>query len=227
MRKAIVFATVLLTFSSLAKGQNNLGLALKAYDPKGDFNNNIDKVPVGLGLYYLHGKEDSHWKFGGELGVAMYTEEEYEYLFESGNSVRMSEEDCFWTIHGMVRYYPLKERGISPYTELRLGFTTFFSTIMSLDPEYNFLDRGETHGSAFNTGLGAGVMIDPELLITKGSSGRYAIDLGVSWLSGTHSTYRNVEHATNVNNLEEGRYHSLTGYVDYRMGFIIKFRGDH
>lgn len=222
-------------FSSLAvamlmagtmQAQFSLGINLKVQDPTGDFNRNVQRAASGISFTGIFQARDSRFSWGGELGVAMYANENYMYdLTEEGypgEFVEVSEEDCFWTAHVLARYHFLQKPNFKTYAEGRLGLTTFFSSRTALDDHYNIDDNFDSHGTAFNSGLGAGMAFNPKGLFSE-QHGRLWIELGATYMTGTRTNYRHIGETSSGLSLSEGQYRSLTHYMDYRMGFVFNF----
>ncbi|NJN41137.1 MAG: hypothetical protein HC811_01720 [Flammeovirgaceae bacterium] len=55
----------------------------------------------------------------------------------------------------------------------------------------------------------------------KKKAGSLHIDLGVALHSGSSSQYRYMEEGSQINNLDDGIYQSVTNYIDYRMGLVF------
>lgn len=168
--------------------------------------------------YFRHVK-GSRFSIGGEISMAMYTDFNYKGTIPSGQTISIYEEDCFWTAHGEVRYHFYQSQAIKTYFQARLGATTFFSSLQSNDPNVTY-NKFQTHGTAFNTGVGLGMMINVDRVFGKDHvAGRTYIDLGAGLHSGTSTTYRYVTRDQNIP-LDQGRYRSLTDYLDFRLGLI-------
>ena len=219
MKSIILFPFVFLFAVVQLYAQSSLGIDIQTYSPTGEMNKNVSGTPAGLSFRYLRSTSDT-WSFGGELGIAMYSSETYMMETSSGE-IEMYEEDCFWTIHGMAQYTLFQSETVRYYAEGRVGLTNFFSDKMAEDEEYDEYDHFESHGTAFNMGIGNGLTINTGKLFT-GSKGGFNIDLGVNLHSGTRTNYRNINNDDSVvSNLDEGDYRSLTHYVAYRFGVLI------
>ena len=206
--------------------QHHLGLNFKAYQATGAFQDNVKSVPLGLSFAYLRQGEESRFSWGGELGIAMYSNKTYQYeLVEEGypgEYTSVDEEDCFWTIHGFARYDLYSSYNFRTYAEIRLGMTTFFSTRTSAQEDERFNNTSEFHGTAFNSGLGVGLMLNPKGMFSKDQErGRLWVNLGANFHSGSHTTYRNIDSENQSYSLDEGKFQSLTHYVGYRLGVIF------
>ena len=138
MKNYLLISLCLATFISGYAQTNSLGINIKVYDPISKFKENVDKsLPAGISVTYLRSKETSRYSFGGEFGIAMYSSNDYT-LNHRGQDVKVNEEDCFWTIHGVVRYDLIRTEKFASYVEARAGITTFFSstTPYRLDTSY-------------------------------------------------------------------------------------------
>ena len=181
--KSSILTLFTILFSSLSFAQQNtLGVNIKVYDPISNFKENVNSsTPVGISFNYLRSREGSRYSFGGEIGVAMYSSNDY-ILNHQGRDIEVNEEDCFWTIHGVVRYDVFRTEKFVTYAEARAGLTTFFSSTSPYGQDTGYRGEFKFHGSAFNTGLGGGV------LYRVGSN--IWINAGVNLHSGSKAGYR-------------------------------------
>ena len=215
----------LLLFSSTLFAQGSLEINAKVYSPQGDFNRNVDHIPAGLSFSYTRPIKNSRFYWGGELGIAMYYNDQFEYELvkegHPGEFVKVAEEDCFWTGHALARYELSSTENLRTYAEIRMGVTSFFSSRMAVEEDTPFKDEFSTHGTAFNTGLGGGIMLNPRGLLSKTKPpGKLWIILGANLHSGSSVSYRFAEGAKNQP-LDEGKYKSLTHYTDFKLGLVI------
>ena len=209
--KNSVLTLFTILFSSLSFAQQKtLEINIKVYDPISNFKENVNSsTPVGISVNYLRSRESSRYSFGGEIGVAMYSSDDY-ILNHQGQDIEVNEEDCFWTIHGVVRYDVFRTEKFVTYAEARAGLTTFFSSISPYDRNIGYRGEFKFHGSAFNTGLGGGV------LYRVGSN--IWINAGANLHSGSKADYRYMPESDQSVLLEDGQYKSLTHYMGYRLG---------
>ena len=214
MRYLLLFFLVLFCFPVLS--QNSLGLNLKAYKPHGEFNQNITHNPIGLSFLFLRQINEGRFSWGSELGIAMYYSDRYQYeLVEEGypgEFIKVAEEDCFWNLHLFGHYDFIATPAFKSYGELRMGITTFFSSRTAVNEyEDRFDNQFKFHGTAFNTGLGAGIMLNPRGMFSEDKEpGKVWVNLGANVHSGTATTYRNIEDKDGIYSLKEGKYKSLT-----------------
>ena len=158
---------------------------------------------------------------GGEFGIAMYANENFDYQVSPGHIVELHEEDCFWTLHAEARYNVLDQSLVKTYLTGRMGITTFFSSITPVE-EGDYDSNTEFHGTAFNAGLGVGAMLNLYKVFT-GVEGPLYLDTGVNFHSGSKASYRYTPETQNTLNLEDGKYYSLTNYMDIRVGLLFGF----
>ena len=213
--KKLVFSIglIFIGFHTLLAQQNTLGISFKLYDPVSEFDDNISSaLPAGISFTYLRTPVESRWSFGGELGVAMYSSNNYNVQYNS-QSIKVNEEDCFWTLHGVLRYEIYRSERFSTYAEGRLGMTTFFSSTTALEEDTGFDDEFSFHGSAFNTGLGGGVSYK--------IGGIVWLNAGVNVHSGSRADYRYMPESDQTKTFDDGHFESLTHYVGYRRGVLI------
>lgn len=217
MKKFILVLAVALG-SLQASAQGMFGFNVKVYQTKGDFNQNVEAVPVGFSFNYLHMIKNK-FSIGGELGIAMYANNEYDFETSKG-PITIYEEDCFWTLHGDFRYYFHQTPTLRTYAQARLGITTFFSEKSALEETSEYKDSFEFHGTAFNTGIGGGALINVKHLFKK-ETGSLNLDLGVTLHSGSSTKYRYMDEGSLSISLNDGTYKSVTNYIDYRIGFLF------
>ena len=222
MKQIISTFLIVIAFTIISHAQSMWGMNMKIYQTKGDFNENVEAVPFGISLSYLHRIKESKFSVGAELGIAMYAYNEYNYELPSGGNLIIDEEDCFWTLHADVRYYAYEVPAFKAYAQGRLGMTTFFSSVTSEVSSPEFQDTFEFHGTAFNMGIGAGALINFKALFNKDRKvGVANLDLGVSVHSGSSAIYRYMPEGTSTTSLDEGTYQSVTNYIDYRIGLVL------
>ena len=222
MRKLLLSFFLLVSVGFEVCGQSMFGANLKVYQTKGDFNRNVQAVPVGLSFNYLYHLKESKISIGAELGVAMYANNQYDYELPGGGDIRVDEEDCFWTLHADVRYYFYQVPALKAYAQGRLGMTTFFSSRTPVEITPDFEETFEFHGTAFNVGAGGGVLINFGALFSKEKQqGLVNLDLGVSLHSGSKTDYRYMQEGSLSTTLDDGTFKSVTNYIDYRIGIIF------
>lgn len=205
-----------------ASAQWDLGIDVKVYDPVGEFNTNVDGVAGGLSLRGIRNAANGRWSYGGEIGVAMYSQDQYDVTLSSGDQIEVDEEDCFWTLHGLVQYTLFQNEAIRTYGEGRVGMTTFFSSTIALTENSEFSDEFEFHGTAFNTGLGGGVTLNIGKIF-KGERNEFNFDAGVAVHSGSNAVYRDMDAVDTAASLDDANFRSLTHYVGYRFGLLVNF----
>ncbi len=204
-----IIVTLLLSVVGFCQ-QKTLGINIKVYNPISNFKENVGRsTPAGISVNYLRSKKESRYSFGGELGVAMYSSNDY-VLNHRGQDIEVNEEDCFWTIHGVVRYDLIRTEKFVSYAEARIGFTTFFSSTIPNDSNTDYQGEFKFHGSAFNTGLGGGILYRVGTNIW--------INLGANIHSGSEADYRYMPESNQSALLEDGQFESLTHYMGYRLG---------
>ena len=96
------------------------------------------------------------------------------------------------------------------YAEARAGITTFFSSTTPYDLNNEYKGEFKFHGTAFNTGLGGGI------LYKVGSN--IWINAGANLHSGSKVDYRYMPESDQSVSLQDGQYKSLTHYMGYRLG---------
>lgn len=221
-RSILTIFAVLLTLGVQAQ-DDAFGISLKAYSPQAAFNQNVDNTPFGLSFSYLNRVKDTRFSWGGEFGVAMYSNDSYDIEF-GGRPITIDEEDCFFTLHSFVRYDLVRTQIATIYSEARLGLTTFFSTTDAREEDTGFRGEFDFHGTAFNTGVGAGLLVNTGALFSKERvRNRTYIDMAVNVHSGSRARYRMLPEGQGMHTLDDGNFTSLTHYVGYRLGVVIEF----
>lgn len=224
----LIFMICFLT-SHLSTAQWSVGANIKVYDALGSFDENVNATPAGIS-FVGHKRGKGRLSYGGEIGVAMYTNDQYQYDLtaegQPGRTILVDEEDCFWTAHASLRYEMFSSPSVSQYIEVRVGGTTFFSSIIALEDDHSspFEDKFSVHGTAFNTAFGTGVTVDPQSVFSKGErQGKWLIDVGMNVHSGSVANYRNFKTAESSQlTLVDGGHKSLTNYIDYRLGVLLR-----
>ena len=222
MKISLGFISVLMAIASLSFAQDNMiGVNIKVYQPLSGMAANIGAVPFGLSFNYLRSLRQTRFSAGGEIGVAMYSSNDYTLSYQ-GRDILVNEEDCFWTFHGVVRYDFVKTPRFISYVTAKLGMTTFFSSITAMEANSTYPGTFDFHGSAFNTGIGGGIMFRPKKPTTQDAGG-FWINLGATFHSGSETDYRYMPEGGPAVPLDAGHYESLTHYMGYRLGFVFKF----
>lgn len=197
-------------------GQIAFGFNLNVANPTGELSNNI-KHPVGISFDVMTPiKKVPGLYVGAELGVSMYANDTYLMSTADGTNVfEVDEEDCFLAYHATAKYFPIKKKGlINPYVEARLGGMSYFSTIMS--DEDDFDSETSFHGSAWNAGLGGGLIIKAFKNISFNSSVIYSV--------GSSTDYRMIEKGDEVKKgLDEGLKNAEANYINFKLGILFGF----
>lgn len=197
------------------------------------YGDNVETNPSGLTIAGLYRIPNSKVSVGIDVGVAMYSNQRYVLdlsdMGYSESSAHIEEEDCYLSYNAFLRY-SLKDFGpITPYGELRLGGSSFFSDKQysklsgpnapeTIEPEFDF------HGTSFRAGIGGGVLINLGWLKKEPRRSLISIDLGVSANNGSNTTYRSLIESKNIpNRFEEGFYNTKTNSVLYRIGAVMRF----
>ena len=218
--KSIQHLLILLFIPIVANAQYDIGVNLKVYNPTGQLDKNIENLPVGFSLTGFRRIKDK-FSIGTELGVSMYANDTRQHELREegypGQYTEVNEEDCFWTAHLIGQYNLRRGDFYTLYAEGRLGITTFFSAITSTDYDDRFEDEFEFHGTALNTAMGMGVLLDP--FKNKGWGIPVKLDLAINMHSGSRADYRNFE--SKHFDPQNPKFESLTNYLDYRVGILV------
>lgn len=225
MKKSLFFlASFLLATVSNCTAQNTIGMNASMFNAQGEFNNNIDNDPIGISFTYIYNLEEGPWSIGGELGIAMYSSKEFKTLDSTGDEINVYEEDCFYNAHAITHYQLLDVQWMEAYGEGRIGVTSFFSEQHATgDEETDFEPIYETHGTAFNVGIGGGVRLNLSGLFRGNAerNDRVWLDVSMTSNSGSRARYRNA--TKEDTQLSEGNYKSLTDYTHLRVGVNVQF----
>jgi len=224
MRYPLFAISALFIFMSNSSFSQIIGMNASMFYAHGAFNQNIDHDPVGLSFTYLHYIGETPWSVGAELGVAMYSNKEFKTLDNSNNEILIYEEDCFYNLHLQAQYLFVDEDLLEVFVEGRIGVTTFFSEQHAQDEDADFEPSYETHGTAFNLGIGGGLRLNLSGIF-KGNpelSDRLWLDVAYTTHSGSKTHYRNAREENHV--LSEASFRSLTNYDHLRIGVSVKIR---
>lgn len=207
---------------SFVQAQSNasFGLNFNLANPQQEFKENINRLPAGISFDYTKRVSDTRLSFGGELGVAMFFDDEFMYeLSEEGRPgefIELYEEDCYLTYAAVTRFSAFKHAMFNPYLEGRLGGTSFFSTRMAVESTPIFDDTTKFHGTSFNAGIGAGLQVN--LCQTP-----LSLDFAAIANSGSHAVYRSIKDTdSGAIRLSDGRVASKTNHLNFRFG--LRFR---
>ena len=200
--------------------QVKFGINFNISNPIGSFDDNVTKMPLGFsfnGLFPVSKIKGMY--LGGEVGVSMYANDDYELQAGANNTmIEIDEEDCFLNYNLVGRYIPMENKMLQPYLEARIGGQSYFSTRIAEENDEDVFDNKTTfHGTAFNLGLGSGIL-------TKIRSNIF-IDLGVSYNNGTKTAYRSLETIDSRfdKKLSAGIQKSKTNHFNYRLGILFGF----
>ncbi len=219
MKKNYPFIFTILCFLALqiptVEGQIAFGFYGNVANPTGELSDNIKK-PVGLSFDIMTPiKKIPGLYLGGEFGVSMYANDTY--LMAKGDTevIEVDEEDCFIAYHATAKYFPIKKKALfNPYLEAKVGGLSYFSTIMADDDDFD--SQTSFHGSAFNAGLGAGLIIKAFKNLSFNSSVIYSI--------GSNADYRTIDKSDTVKKgLHEGLKNADTNFINYKLGILFGF----
>ncbi len=218
MKKTILLAILALVigpFFSHLSAQSAFGFNFNMASPQGNYAENVTR-PMGVTINYLKNNQKiKGLYYGVEFGVAMYASDEYDYDYQ-GKTIELSEEDCYLSYAGVVRYHFRDQKILNPYVEGRVGGISYFSTLMSND--IDFEDQNKFYGSTFSYGFGGGVAVR---LCEK-----VALDVGLTKAYGLNTNYRSVEKtdlADLKGDLDAGVKSSRTDYLNLKVGVLFGF----
>lgn len=205
--------------------RNMIGFNLDIYGPTGKFATLLEGSSAsGFGLNYLR-RTNPRWSFGGELSVAMYYKAEYDLQTQSGTSVPVYEEDCFWTIRGLARYDLVRTEFFTTYTEFRIGMNNFFSDVSATVDVNEDIGKTVSHGHSLvaGVGLGADIGLGNFSESNNGISRTYiTVRGGYNYGSPTYFRSANVP-SGQTNDFEKYRHYSEISYFDFNIGMGLKF----
>ncbi len=189
-------------------------------NPQQEFKENINRLPMGISFDVMRSFKESRLSFGGELGVAMFFDDEFMYeLSEEGRPgefIALYEEDCYLNYAVFTRYNAFKHAMFNPYLEGRLGGTSFFSTRMAVESTPLFDDTTKFHGTSFNAGIGAGLQVNMRHTPVS-------LDFATVLNSGSHAVYRSIQNTnTGAIRLSDGRVASKTNHINFRFGLHFR-----
>lgn len=218
--KKVAFLLIfgILSLSGFAQ-QGSLGVFFNKTLATGEFGDNLGKNPNGFIINGLYGLNNSGFSVGAELGVSMYSNRDY-ILETPTETINIHEEDCYYTGKAIVRYNFLRESIVSPFITGKIGFSTFFSDMMAEEETDAFENRFESHGTAFNSGVGIGLQVNLGEAFNFGSTRKPVfLDISANRNYGSLSNYRDIksdEGATK--SLENGGFSSKTSHLDFHFG---------
>jgi hypothetical protein len=224
----VVFALFTSIYHSRAQHKTIIALPFSRFQAESAFGENITRNPIGPSLKILTQPFNSKFQFGLELGVGLYSGKKYFYETKAEgfpqNFVYLYEEDGFINYWIISRYLPFKEMGVMPYAEAKLGASTFFSNIRTMEVSDIYADRFRFHDTALNIGIGIGVYFDIGKII-KGQNWtkKLLLDLSATNIVGSKVRYRNSIKDEIVSTFESGYRSSVTGSIQYSFGFALAF----
>lgn len=197
----------------------SLGIYFNSTQATGQFNENIEKNPAGFMLNAMHNIKNSNFSIGGEFGVSMYSNRDYT-LVTNGESVKIHEEDCYYSAKVLTRYNLRKDKTINPFVTAKMGFSTFFSDMVAEEETDAFEDRFVSHGTSFNTCLGMGVQFDLGKIFNFSIANPIYFEFSANRTYGSNAAYRDIKsNQEESKNLNNGRFESRTSHVDLHFGF--------
>ena len=228
MRYLLVIIAVMSMNEVVAQTPKIIGLNFNSFGAVKHFRDNITRNPLGVSINFFWAPEDKKFQYGLEYGIAMYSAKEYDYELVAegrpGTFIPVYEEDCFMKYHLVGRYLPFDYKAITTYIEARVGLTTFFSSRTAQTETDLYDDSFDFHGTAFNTALGLGALLDIGQIIKKEAwSTPFYLDIGATFNSGSRSDYRNMNEGEIASSLEHGNYRSVTHTTNYKVGLALGF----
>lgn len=162
--------------------------------------------------------------FGGEFGVSMYANEDFEYTIIEGTSLGqfadVNQDDCFIQYGLVMRYYMANEFStVRPYVEPRVGGMTFFSTLTQGELcEVDYQSETEYHGTTLSLGTGLGLLFNINDLVL--------VDLNAAYNRSGKTNYRQLPDKNEVSyrlDLDDNIHESKTDNFSIRLGMVVLF----
>jgi hypothetical protein len=226
---ALVLLILIFAYNnSRAQHKIIVSLPFSIFNAESSFGENITRNPIGPSLKLLSQSANSKFQFGLDLGVGLYSGKKYFYeTINEGfpqNFENLYEEDGFINYWAIGRYLPFKEVGVMPYFEAKLGASTFFSNIRTMEVSDIYADRFRFHDTALNIGAGLGVYFDiGKILKDQIWTKKLLLDLSITNIVGSKVRYRNSIKDEIVSTFESGYRTSATGSIQYSFGFALAF----
>ncbi len=224
------FIIPFLFISGLSYGQHdvNLGLYFNNYLTSEEFKSNITRNPIGVAFLFLINKEESRFQYGIEVGIGLYSGKKYYYrTVEEGfpdNIEYLYEENGFVSYQIVGRYRLREAKKIIPYLEAKVGASTFFSAIRTMQVSEIYDDQFHFHDTALNIGTGIGSTFSlGEILTNKNWKRDLYFDLTATYVIGSDVRYRNSKRSELVESFEANYRNSTTSALHIKFGFILSF----
>lgn len=220
------FFCFFIAFSSL-QAQYNIGFYYNHTLPQGVFADNAENQVGGFMCTVLVNPfQNKRFSVGGEVGVSMYANDDFEYTVSQGDFqgryIEVNQDDCFWQYGATARYHLTDmeaKKVFNPYLETRAGGISFFSTLTQGEEcEVDYHSETETHGSTFYAGLGGGITFQLNNFVL--------IDLNGVYNKSGQSAYRHIPEPEDVTyrlELTDHMYESRTDHISLRLGMIVGF----
>ena len=204
--------------------RNQMDIHFDMFAPTGAFAQTLNgSNPAGFGFNYLR-RIGPRWSVGAEVGVAMYYSAEYVLQTHIG-PVEMYEEDCFWTVRALARYYLVETETFKGFTEFRLGANNFFSDVSAQEEVVADVGKTVSHGNSLVAGIGLGGELGLGAVNFKsGKKGSAFVSVRTAYNFGSPTYYRSANVPSGISNdFEDHRYYSEISYIDVNLGFGMHF----
>ncbi len=227
MKSLLLSFTIILLSITFLSGQNNIGFYYNHTMPLGTFADNAESQVGGfMCTAMFRPLKNKRFALGGELGVSMYANDDFEYTVTDGDFqgryIQVNQDDCFLQYGVNARYYLTDleaKKLINPYVEPRLGGMSFFSTLTQGEEcEVDYNSETETHGTTVYAGAGAGIICQINNFCL--------IDLNAIYNKSGTSAYRHIPEPENVTyrlELTDHMYESRTDHISLRLGMMVSF----
>ncbi len=211
-----------------AQVSKSVGLHFNHYKADNEFRNQITRNPIGVALSFIADPENNNWQFGIEVGMGLYSGKKYFYeTIAEGypdNFVYLYEENGFISYSAILRYKTLKNKAVSPFLETRIGASSFFSAIRSMQYSAIYDDNFSFQQTVPHIGLGGGFLVDIGLLFENEIWKKKLIfQFNGSQISGSEATYRNSVKNEVVDSYDDGFRRSKTNSFLMQFGFVLAF----
>lgn len=201
MRKTLIFACCLFSYSSFA--QFEAGLAYSLSVPLKEMGNNIQVTHSAVSdVRYRFKKVQNKFWAGIQLSFGNYASktEKQHYEFRDGS---ITEADVTFTsnifsAHLTGGYDFLKDKAVIPYITAKLGISNFYSMVFIGDPNDNngckpLKQKNVFNDAALSAGGGIGIKINADKVF-KATNRTWWINFSVNYLTGGNLSYLNVKH---------------------------------
>lgn len=224
----VVLFLLLFPISLQAQKGINLGFGFNNFKALSKFSDNTTRNPLGVSFLASKDLKNKRFQIGLELGMGLYSGKRYFYETVAegypGNYVNLYEENGFILYDVYLRYKLLPEKTLMPFVEAKVGASTYFSVIRSMQVSEVYEDDSYIHDTALNAGIGLGTYVDIGKLFTgKNWVKKTLLNISGNYLLGSQVRYRNAVAYEVVDTFESGFRKSKTNTFQYHIGLVLAF----